>query len=148
MLPWRTVASCFVNSILWSTAAVHIPASTVGGRQLHSARWCGQQRRPTEDLIRLSKPKSEFVHGHELFIRLCAFFPHFRPISPRKRRKRKRRPDPSANVERNLLLLPANFPPCLVDSSLEVHNGSTSQTHFTGAEQRRARRKPQDERLA
>jgi hypothetical protein len=35
----------------------------------------------TEDLVRLSKPKTEFVHSHELFIRLCAFFPHFRSIS-------------------------------------------------------------------
>jgi len=83
----------------------------------------------------MPKTKTEFVHSHKLFIRLCAFLPHIRLISPRKGRRRKAAFPISAKVEHYLLLLRANPPPCLADSSLEVHNGSTCNTHMTGADQ-------------
>lgn len=44
---------------------------------------------PTKDLVWLPKPKTEFVHSHELFIRLRAFLPHIRPISLGKAGRRK-----------------------------------------------------------
>lgn len=143
-LPWRTVASCFTNSILWSTAAVHIPASTVGHCQLHSDGWLLTSKYPTEDLVRLSKPKTKLIHGHELFIRLCTLLPHIRPISRKSWQGSKAKSgvaisaNVSANVERYLLLLRENPPPCLADSSSEVRNGSTCRIHILGADQTRA----------